>query len=191
MIQNAPLSWSSFFDAGELGTLRLGFALPDLVLADSRETIFLDSYDGRPASAWAGCAIDPERVPSIAFRGDYFSVGRGANERPRRLLLHELSHVAGNSGHQFSFAATLKLMFLRHSRRNCGEHFSLRDYDVHQDPRPAAEAMHFAGAAAELFVDDKRTIFELVPEFWRIQYRADRVGFPAALPRPRRRFFFF
>jgi hypothetical protein len=49
--------------------------------------------------------------------------------------------------------------------------------------------MHFALKAGSKFSCDTRSVFDLVPELWKIQARANQVGLEAAMPRWPKRFF--
>lgn len=191
MEQSLAPTWSDFFVPGDLEALQLGFNLPEIVLADPNEKMTLDSYDGRPALAWTYCTDIPEQVPPVTLSHEYVSSGRCFIDllRARRLLLHELAHVAGTIEHNFAFAATLSVIFWRDHMLNRRDLFFVDEYDVHQDGRSASEVMHFALKAGREFSCDTRSVFDLVPELWKIQARANQVGLEAAMPRWPKRFF--
>lgn len=193
------LSWFRFFSLAEIGELDLGFSLPALAIAEPLDPPKrCETYDGSLASAWAmaGCHHFP---PKIEIAHDYFSSERSKSPRlcPRRVLLHELSHIAGNGPHDLMFAMTLSVIFHRHHRRNRAELFKLHEYDVHEacgEKEGAPAFIEFCDYVGSKFADHDKSILQLLPDMrlglHNMYYYQNQQAPPPVL-HPRRRGFFW
>ncbi|MCC8445677.1 SprT-like domain-containing protein [Xanthomonas translucens pv. translucens] len=179
--------FEDFFSNEELGRLGLEEAVPQLAWSDALELADGPVDRGAEALAWVN-RHDRSRITLNPYKLQKLSV-----DSWRRVLLHELSHVANPSDHQkdpsghgFTFGVVLASCQVR-----VGLPLRLRPYDV--SDLPAADRIVMVRRAEQLgqrFGSSSVDLFEVPRLTDQIELAAEKRGWDYAM-RPPKRFWLF
>lgn len=179
--------FEDFFSNEELSRLGLEEAVPTLVWSHEISIIDGPVRTGAEATAWVD-GTDTSRITLNPYK-----LLQRSLDRWRRLVLHELSHIATPSickedptGHDFAFAAVFASCQVR-----VGLPLFLRPYDLSDIPPADRPVMRVrAEKLGQRFGASDIDIFEIARQISRIETVAEQRGWNYAM-RPPRRFWLF